>query len=87
MMSRDRPCPSAMPGRRRESERVDSWRVVRSGSEEVMVVAGDKPVRFVLASGKPLKEPIAWQGPIVMNTREEIAAAFDQLRKGTFINK
>jgi redox-sensitive bicupin YhaK (pirin superfamily) len=61
--------------------------ILYGDGDEVMVVAGDKPVRFVLASGKPLKEPIAWQGPIVMNTREEVAAAFDQLRKGTFINK
>jgi quercetin 2,3-dioxygenase len=59
--------------------------ILYGDGDEVMVVAGDKPVRFVLASGKPLKQPIAWQGPIVMNTREEVATAFDQLRKGTFI--
>lgn len=61
--------------------------ILYGDGDEVMVVAGDKPVRFVLASGKPLRETIAWQGPIVMNTREEVALAFEQLRNGSFINK
>jgi len=42
-------------------------------------------VRFILLAGKPLKEPIAWGGPIVMNTQVELNAAFDELSKGTFI--
>ena len=42
-------------------------------------------MRFLLVSGKPLREPVAWRGPIVMNTREEIATAFDELQKGTFL--
>jgi redox-sensitive bicupin YhaK (pirin superfamily) len=42
--------------------------------------------RFLLASGIPLKEPVAWGGPIVMNTREELDLAFEQLKKGTFIS-
>jgi hypothetical protein len=53
--------------------------------EAVMVATKGKPVRFVLASGKPLGEPIAWQGPIVMNTRQELALAFEEYEKGTFI--
>jgi len=42
---------------------------------------------FLLISGKPLREPVAWGGPIVMNTREELEQAFDELDKGTFIRK
>jgi redox-sensitive bicupin YhaK (pirin superfamily) len=42
-------------------------------------------VRFLLASGKPIGEPIAWYGPIVMNSQDELKAAFDELEKGTFI--
>ena len=51
----------------------------------IRVTAESRPVRFLLASGKPIGEPIAWYGPIVMNTREELKAAFDELDKGTFI--
>ena len=47
--------------------------------------AGAEKLRFILASGKPLNEPIAWGGPIVMNTQEELRTAFDELDKGTFI--
>ncbi len=53
--------------------------------DEVVVQAGEEGVRFLLVSGMPLKEPVAWRGPIVMNTDEEIRQAFDELRKGTFI--
>ena len=42
-------------------------------------------MRFLLISGKPLGEPIAWYGPIVMNTQEELRVAFDELDAGTFI--
>jgi len=45
----------------------------------------DRPLRVILFSGKPFNEPIAWGGPIVMNTREELEHAFDELRAGTFI--
>jgi len=45
----------------------------------------DKCVRFLFFSGKPLHEPVAWGGPIVMNTRQELQLAFDELRSGTFI--
>ena len=47
----------------------------------------EKPVRFLLISGKPLKEPVAWYGPIVMNTQEEIRKAFEEYNNGTFIKK
>jgi len=42
-------------------------------------------VRFLLVSGKPLKEPVAWHGPIVMNTQEELGTAFEECQNGTFI--
>lgn len=51
------------------------------------VKASNKGIRFILLSGKPLKEPIAWGGPIVMNTREELDQAFKELDQGDFIKK
>jgi len=54
--------------------------------EEVVVQAGGEGMRFLLVSGLPLKEPVAWYGPIVMNTQEELRAAFEQLRQGTFLD-
>ena len=52
---------------------------------EVSVATKSKPVKFLLVSGKPLHEPIAWGGPIVMNTEEELQLAFEELQLGTFI--
>ena len=46
---------------------------------------GPDDVRFLLVAGRPLKEPVAWHGPIVMNTREELTQAMRELRNGTFI--
>jgi redox-sensitive bicupin YhaK (pirin superfamily) len=53
--------------------------------DEVVVQAGDEGIRFLLGSGKPLREPVAWYGPIVMNTPEQLRQAFDELDKGTFL--
>lgn len=53
--------------------------------EAVDVRAGNSGVRFLFISGKPLREPIAWGGPIVMNTQEELQQAFDEYERGTFI--
>jgi redox-sensitive bicupin YhaK (pirin superfamily) len=53
--------------------------------DEVVVQAGEEGIRFLLVSGKPLEEPVAWQGPIVMNTREELQRAFAEFREGTFL--
>jgi len=53
--------------------------------DEVVVQAGDQGIRFLLVSGKPLEEPVAWYGPIVMNTREQLQQAIAELRNGTFI--
>src|SRR5277367_5971874 len=55
------------------------------GGNEIIVQAGDEGVRFLLVSGKPLEEPVAWHGPIVMNTQGELQQAFAELRAGTFI--
>jgi len=51
------------------------------------VQAGDEGVRFLLVSGKPLREPVAWYGPIVMNTQAELRQAFEELERGTFLRK
>ena len=53
--------------------------------DEVVVQAGDDGIRFLLVSGKPIEEPVAWYGPIVMNTQEELHLALSDLRRGTFI--
>jgi redox-sensitive bicupin YhaK (pirin superfamily) len=53
--------------------------------DSVLAKANDVPFRFLLVSGKPLGEPVAWSGPIVMNTREELATAFREYQDGTFI--
>ena len=53
--------------------------------DEVVVQAGDEGIRFLLVSGKPIEEPVAWYGPIVMNTQAELAQAVSDLRNGTFI--
>jgi redox-sensitive bicupin YhaK (pirin superfamily) len=53
--------------------------------DEVVVQAGDEGIRFLLVSGKPLEEPVAWYGPIVMNTQEQLRHAFEELDEGTFL--
>jgi redox-sensitive bicupin YhaK (pirin superfamily) len=59
--------------------------VLFDSGDEVAVQAGEAGIRFLLVSGRPLQEPVAWRGPIVMNTNEEIQQAFAELREGTFI--
>ena len=59
--------------------------VVFDSGDEVCVQAGELGVRFLLVSGRPLREPIAWHGPIVMNTQAEIRQALTDLRDGSFI--
>jgi quercetin 2,3-dioxygenase len=53
--------------------------------DEISVQAGDEGIRFLLVSGKPLGEPVAWYGPIVMNTQEQLRQAFEELQQGTFL--
>lgn len=60
--------------------------LIRFGAgDEVSVQAGEQGVRFLLISGAPIEEPVAWHGPIVMNTRAELQQAMTELRNGTFI--
>jgi redox-sensitive bicupin YhaK (pirin superfamily) len=59
--------------------------VLYGPGDSIRVTAEHNRVRFLLATGKPIGEPIAWGGPIVMNTREELRTAFEDLDKGTFI--
>lgn len=60
--------------------------LIRFGTgDEITVQAGAEGARFLLISGAPIQEPVAWHGPIVMNTREELMTAMTELRNGTFI--
>jgi quercetin 2,3-dioxygenase len=59
--------------------------VVFDSGDEVTVQAGEEGIRFLLVSGKPIEEPVAWYGPIVMNTQAELQRAVAELRSGTFI--
>lgn len=61
--------------------------VLFDSGDEIVVHAGEEGIRFLLVSGQPLKEPVAWYGPIVMNTQEELQQAFEDLQRGTFIRK
>ena len=60
--------------------------VVFDSGDEVSVQAGERGIRFLLCSGRPLREPVAWHGPIVMNTQEQLQQAFEDLDRGTFLN-
>jgi quercetin 2,3-dioxygenase len=61
--------------------------VLFDSGDEVTVQAGEQGIRFLLVSGKPIEEPVAWYGPIVMNTQAELQQAVAELRDGTFIRK
>jgi redox-sensitive bicupin YhaK (pirin superfamily) len=59
--------------------------VLFDDGDEIMVFTEEHKVRFLMLSGKPINEPVAWYGPIVMNTREELQVAFEEYNQGTFI--
>jgi quercetin 2,3-dioxygenase len=59
--------------------------ILFDSGDEITVQAGDDGIRFLLVSGQPLKEPVAWYGPIVMNTQEQLKQAFSELEQGTFL--
>jgi redox-sensitive bicupin YhaK (pirin superfamily) len=61
--------------------------VAFADGNEILVSTQEEPVRFLLISGQPIKEPVAWYGPIVMNTQEELNKAFEEYQNGTFIKK
>jgi len=77
---------SPAEGSSERSELADNRSLVLfDRGDEVTVQAGDEGIRFLLVSGKPLQEPVAWRGPIVMNTRAELQQAFSELQDGTFL--
>ncbi len=59
--------------------------VLFDSGDEVAVRTGEEGIRFLLVSGKPIEEPVAWYGPIVMNTQQELREAFEDLERGTFL--
>ena len=61
--------------------------VLFSNGDRVRVAAAKRPVRFLMVSGRPIHEPVAWAGPIVMNNRKELELAFQEYRDGTFIKQ
>ena len=67
------------------SDARDRSLVLFDTGDEVTVQAGEQGIRFLLVSGRPIQEPVAWRGPIVMNTQAELEQAYDELRKGSFI--
>jgi len=76
----DPPAPSSVVAE-------DRCLVLFNGGDEVTVQAGTQGIRFLLVSGKPLREPVAWNGPIVMNTQSELRQAFRELEEGTFLKR
>jgi len=76
--------PTGIGGRHESGNRS---MILFDRGDEVVVQAGEHGVRFLLVSGQPLEEPVAWRGPIVMNTQEELRQAYSELREGTFIKE
>jgi hypothetical protein len=80
----DQPGPVERVRRERTGDRS---LVLFDSGDEITVQAGEHGIRFLLVSGKPIEEPVAWYGPIVMNTKEELRQAWQELQDGTFITK
>ena len=80
--------PTDVVGGKSESEyHVENQSlVIFDWGDEVVVHAEDEGIRFLLVSGRPFREPVAWHGPIVMNSHEELEQAFKELKDGTFLN-
>jgi quercetin 2,3-dioxygenase len=76
---------AADPGSPARPEVGNRSLVIFGRGDEVTVQAGPEGIRFLLVSGQPLREPVAWRGPIVMNTQEELRQAFAELERGTFL--
>ena len=72
------------PANPRASTSADTL-VLYGAGNTVTVTTDRKPVRFLLVAGKPLGEPVAWRGPIVMNTQAELRTAFEEFERGTFV--
>ncbi|MGO9020897.1 MAG: pirin family protein [Syntrophobacteraceae bacterium] len=71
----------------RECICVNESLILYEDGDHVSISAKDERLRFLLVSGRPIGEPVAWYGPIVMNTQDELRVAFDEYRKGTFIRE
>ncbi len=84
-----RACFAENPSAGSEAECADNGSAVLFGEGDSVVAhaVGDEPTRFLLISGRPLGEPVAWGGPIVMNTQDELRKAFEELENGTFISE
>ena len=83
-----RPCSPSRPSTRTRSRVYDAKNhslVLFDRGDEIVVQAGPEGIRFLLVSGKPLEEPVAWYGPIVMNTQAELRQAMSELQTGKFI--
>ena len=61
--------------------------VIFNDGDNIKIITTDSPVRFLLVSGEPINQPVAWRGPIVMNTEEELEIAFKELSDGNFIKR
>ena len=82
------PCPTEAVGwldTAPPTQADDRSLVLFDRGDEVTVQAGEDGIRFLLVSGKPFGEPVAWYGPIVMNTQEQLRQAFQELEQGTFL--
>ncbi len=90
---RDASQPRAVPtdvvggGPAADAELGNRSLVLFDRGDEVVVHAGEHGIRFLLVSGRPIEEPVAWYGPIVMNTKDELRQAYAELRDGTFIKE
>jgi redox-sensitive bicupin YhaK (pirin superfamily) len=69
----------------REPQESNGTLVLFDDGEEVTVSTENDAVRFLLVSGQPIHEPVAWYGPIVMNTRQELQLALQEFQQGTFV--
>jgi redox-sensitive bicupin YhaK (pirin superfamily) len=74
-------------GRHSPGEADNRSLVLFDDGDEIAVEAGSNGIRFLLVAGKPLREPVAWNGPIVMNTQSELRQAFQELEDGTFLKQ
>lgn len=61
--------------------------VMFDDGDRVIITTAEQATQFLLVSGKPINEPVAWRGPIVMNTEEELARAFEEYRNGAFVKQ
>jgi hypothetical protein len=83
--SEPRPVRNELAGGGFDRELGNRSLVLFDSGDEIVVQAGGEGIRFLLVSGKPIEEPVAWYGPIVMNTQAQLREAMVELQRGTFI--